>query len=153
MDIGPRDERHQTFAQRVKRRTQAFLPNAESAAWTLLASAQIVTRKVDGWQNLFKRPFARIHRPRRMIRYPQTAGESLKINSNTNRAGIKYLPDQRVFIRSRTYLRANPSLNGLLDQVCAGNREPEFNYERKYRWLGTPLSRSEAARASPPAFR
>jgi hypothetical protein len=77
-----------------KRRTQAFLPNAESAAWTLLASAQIVTRKVGGWQNLFKRPFARIHRPRRMIRYPQTAGESLKINSNTNRAGIKYLTDQ-----------------------------------------------------------
>jgi hypothetical protein len=86
---------HEKFKRRIK--TQAVPPNAEIAAvrfWALLSSGQIVTRKVDGWQNLFKRPFARIHRPRRMIRCPQTAGESLKINSNTNRAGIKYLTDQ-----------------------------------------------------------
>jgi hypothetical protein len=36
-------------------RTQAVLPDAETARmlfWALLASGQIVMRKVDGWQTL-----------------------------------------------------------------------------------------------------
>ena len=41
------------FKRRIK--TQTVLPSAETAAmlfWALLASGQIVLRKVDGWQTL-----------------------------------------------------------------------------------------------------
>jgi len=46
----------------LKRRikTQTVLPSAETAAmlfWALLASGQIIMRKVDGWQTL-KEPLA-----------------------------------------------------------------------------------------------
>lgn len=44
---------HEEFKRRIK--TQTVLPSAETAAmlfWALLASAQIVLRKVDGWQTL-----------------------------------------------------------------------------------------------------
>ena len=44
---------HEEFRRRIK--TQAVLPDAETAPmlfWALLASGQIVTRKVDGWQTL-----------------------------------------------------------------------------------------------------
>jgi transposase-like protein len=47
---------HEKFKRRIK--TQAVPPNAEIAAvrfWALLSSGQIVTRKVDGWQNLLER--------------------------------------------------------------------------------------------------
>ena len=43
--------------------------------------------------------------------------------------------------------------NARNDEIHENIEPSEFNYERKYRWRGTPLSRSEAARASPPAFR
>ena len=48
---------HEEFRRRIK--TQAVLPSAETAAmlfWALLASGQITTRKVDGWQTLAERP-------------------------------------------------------------------------------------------------
>ncbi len=44
---------HEEFKRRIK--TQTVLPSAETAAmlfWSLLASAQITMRKVDGWQSL-----------------------------------------------------------------------------------------------------
>jgi hypothetical protein len=56
-------------------------------------------------------------------------------------------------LRPTTYLRANPVPQRPAGSSAQGNRESEFNCERKYRWRGTPLSRSKAARASPPAFR
>ena len=43
---------HEEFRRRIK--TQAVLPDAETAPmlfWALLASGQIVMRKVDGWQS------------------------------------------------------------------------------------------------------
>ena len=43
--------------RRIK--TQTLLPCAETAAmlfWALLASGQIVMRKVDGWQSLAEKP-------------------------------------------------------------------------------------------------
>ena len=44
---------HEEFKRRIK--TQTVLPSAETAAmlfWALMASGQIITRKVDGWQTL-----------------------------------------------------------------------------------------------------
>jgi putative transposase len=44
---------HEEFRRRIK--TQTVLPEAETAAmlfWALLASGQIVMRKVDGWETL-----------------------------------------------------------------------------------------------------
>jgi len=48
---------HEEFKRRIK--TQTVLPNAETAAmlfWALLASGQIVMRKVDGWKTLAEKP-------------------------------------------------------------------------------------------------
>ena len=48
---------HEEFKRRIK--TQTILPCAETAAmlfWALLASGQIVMRKVDGWQSLAEKP-------------------------------------------------------------------------------------------------
>ena len=48
---------HEEFKRRIK--TQTVLPSAETAAmlfWALLASGQIVMRKVDGWQTLLEKP-------------------------------------------------------------------------------------------------
>jgi putative transposase len=48
---------HEEFKRRIK--TQTLLPCAETAAmlfWALLASGQIVMRKVDGWQSLAEKP-------------------------------------------------------------------------------------------------
>lgn len=48
---------HEEFKRRIK--TQTVLPSAETAAmlfWALLASGQIVMRKVDGWKTLHERP-------------------------------------------------------------------------------------------------
>ena len=48
---------HEEFKRRIK--TQTVLPNAETAAmlfWALLASGQIVMRKVDGWPSLPEKP-------------------------------------------------------------------------------------------------
>jgi putative transposase len=48
---------HEEFKRRIK--TQTVLPSAETAAmlfWALLASGQIVMRKVDGWQSLSEKP-------------------------------------------------------------------------------------------------
>lgn len=44
---------HEEFKRRIK--TQTVLPSAETAAmlfWALMASGQIVMRKVDGWRTL-----------------------------------------------------------------------------------------------------
>jgi putative transposase len=44
---------HEEFKQRIK--TQTVLPSSDTAAmlfWSLLASGQIVMRKVDGWHTL-----------------------------------------------------------------------------------------------------
>ena len=44
---------HEEFKRRIK--TQTVLPSADTAAmlfWALLASGQIIMRKVDGWQTL-----------------------------------------------------------------------------------------------------
>ena len=44
---------HLEFKRRIK--TQTVLPSAETAArlfWALLASGQIVLRKVDGWMSI-----------------------------------------------------------------------------------------------------
>jgi putative transposase len=52
---------HEEFKRRIK--TQTVLPSAETAAmlfWALLASGQIVMRKVDGWQSLAEPPSAKI---------------------------------------------------------------------------------------------
>ena len=48
---------HEEFKRRIK--TQTVLPSAETAAmlfWALLASGQIVMRKVDGWESLTDKP-------------------------------------------------------------------------------------------------
>jgi transposase-like protein len=48
---------HEEFKRRIK--TQTVLPGAETAAmlfWALLASGQIVMRKVDGWKTLAEKP-------------------------------------------------------------------------------------------------
>src|SRR6266704_1813778 len=48
---------HEEFKRRIK--TQTVLPSADTAAmlfWALLASGQIVMRKVDGWQTLATNP-------------------------------------------------------------------------------------------------
>src|SRR6202167_357434 len=48
---------HEEFKRRIK--TQTVLPSAETAAmlfWALLASGQIVMRKVDGWKTLAEKP-------------------------------------------------------------------------------------------------
>jgi transposase-like protein len=48
---------HEEFKRRIK--TQTVLPSAETAAmlfWALLASGQIIMRKVDGWPTLTTRP-------------------------------------------------------------------------------------------------
>jgi putative transposase len=48
---------HEEFKRRIK--TQTVLPSAETAAmlfWALLASGQIIMRKVDGWQTLAEHP-------------------------------------------------------------------------------------------------
>jgi transposase-like protein len=48
---------HEEFRRRIK--TQCVLPCAETACmlfWALLASGQIVLRKVDGWQTLHEQP-------------------------------------------------------------------------------------------------
>jgi transposase-like protein len=50
---------HEEFKRRIK--TQTVLPSADTAAmlfWALLASGQIVMRKVDGWQTLATKPVA-----------------------------------------------------------------------------------------------
>src|SRR6516165_6035682 len=44
---------HDEFKRRIK--TQTVLPSADTAAmmfWALLASGQIIMRKIDGWQTL-----------------------------------------------------------------------------------------------------
>jgi transposase-like protein len=48
---------HEEFKRRIK--TQTVLPSAETAAmlfWGLLASSQIIMRKVDGWETLAEPP-------------------------------------------------------------------------------------------------
>ena len=48
---------HEEFKRRIK--TQTVLPCAETAAmlfWALLASGQIIMRKVDGWESLTEKP-------------------------------------------------------------------------------------------------
>jgi hypothetical protein len=57
MKMGAHHQRHRAPASGVKRRikTQTVLPSAETAAmlfWALLASGQIVLRKVDGWASI-----------------------------------------------------------------------------------------------------
>jgi transposase-like protein len=52
---------HEEFKRRIK--TQTVLPSANTAAmlfWALLASGQIIMRKVDGWQTLSQKPSAQI---------------------------------------------------------------------------------------------
>ncbi len=51
------ERRHEEFKRRIK--TQCLLPCAETACllfWALLASSQIIMRKVDGWQTLHVTP-------------------------------------------------------------------------------------------------
>ncbi|HMW53965.1 MAG TPA: IS256 family transposase [Rhodocyclaceae bacterium] len=48
---------HEEFKRRIK--TQTVLPSAETASmlfWALLASGQIIMRKVDGWKTLAEQP-------------------------------------------------------------------------------------------------
>ena len=48
---------HEEFKRRIK--TQTVLPSADTAAmlfWALLASGQIILRKIDGWQSLAVKP-------------------------------------------------------------------------------------------------
>ena len=48
---------HEEFKRRIK--TQTVLPSAETAAmlfWALMASGQIIMRKVDGWATLSEKP-------------------------------------------------------------------------------------------------
>ena len=50
---------HEEFKRRIK--TQTVLPSADTAAmlfWALLASGQIVLRKIDGWQTMPTKPIA-----------------------------------------------------------------------------------------------
>ncbi len=50
---------HEEFKRRIK--TQTVLPSADTAAmlfWALLASGQIILRKIDGWQTLAIKPIA-----------------------------------------------------------------------------------------------
>ena len=50
---------HEEFKRRIK--TQTVLPSADTAAmlfWALLASGQIILRKIDGWQSLGIKPIA-----------------------------------------------------------------------------------------------
>jgi transposase-like protein len=50
---------HEEFKRRIK--TQTVLPSAETAAmlfWALMASGQIIMRKVDGWKTLGEKPIA-----------------------------------------------------------------------------------------------
>jgi len=50
---------HEEFKRRIK--TQTVLPSADTAAmlfWALLASGQIILRKIDGWQTLDTKPTA-----------------------------------------------------------------------------------------------
>src|SRR5262245_42868875 len=50
---------HEEFKRRIK--TQTVLPSADTAAmlfWALLASGQIVLRRIDGWQTLAIKPTA-----------------------------------------------------------------------------------------------
>jgi putative transposase len=50
---------HEEFKRRIK--TQTVLPSADTAAmlfWALLASGQIVLRKIDGWQTMATKPIA-----------------------------------------------------------------------------------------------
>jgi len=52
---------HEEFKRRIK--TQTVLPSADTAAmlfWALLASGQIIMRKVDGWQTLSQKPPAQL---------------------------------------------------------------------------------------------
>jgi transposase-like protein len=52
---------HEEFKRRIK--TQTVLPSADTAAmlfWALLASGQIIMRKVDGWQTLAAEPADRV---------------------------------------------------------------------------------------------
>jgi len=55
---------HEEFKRRIK--TQTVLPSADTAAmlfWALLASGQIIMRKVDGWQTLATKPAAQLDQP------------------------------------------------------------------------------------------
>jgi putative transposase len=48
---------HEEFKRRIK--TQTVLPSSDTATmlfWALLASGQIIMRKVDGWQTLATKP-------------------------------------------------------------------------------------------------
>ena len=48
---------NEEFRRRIK--TQTVLPSADTAAmlfWALMASGQIIMRKVDGWQTLTTQP-------------------------------------------------------------------------------------------------
>jgi putative transposase len=48
---------HEEFKRRIK--TQTVLPSSDTAAiflWALLASGQIIMRKIDGWQTLATKP-------------------------------------------------------------------------------------------------
>jgi len=50
---------HEEFKRRIK--TQTVLPSADTAAmlfWALLASGQIILRKIDGWQTMATKPIA-----------------------------------------------------------------------------------------------
>jgi transposase-like protein len=52
---------HEEFKRRIK--TQTVLPSAETAAmlfWALLASGQIVMRKIDGWKTLSRKSSAQL---------------------------------------------------------------------------------------------
>jgi putative transposase len=52
---------HEEFKRRIK--TQTVLPSADTAAmlfWALLASGQIIMRKVDGWKTLSQKPSAQL---------------------------------------------------------------------------------------------
>jgi transposase-like protein len=52
---------HEEFKRRIK--TQTVVPSADTAAmlfWALLASGQIIMRKVDSWQTLSQKPSAQI---------------------------------------------------------------------------------------------
>ena len=61
MEIDPNDERDRALARGIQATDQepTVLPSAETAAmlfWALLASGQIVMRKVDGWNSLSDKP-------------------------------------------------------------------------------------------------
>jgi putative transposase len=55
---------HEEFKRRIK--SQTILPCAETAAmlfWALLAPAQFIMRKVDGWQILAEKSLTSPHDP------------------------------------------------------------------------------------------